>query len=63
MTAAVLLVKALGGGWSGGLDAAVTGSPAQVADAPVLSTSSDSGFCEACIEIQRLWSLAGPYQD
>jgi NodT family efflux transporter outer membrane factor (OMF) lipoprotein len=63
MTAAVLLVKALGGGWRGGLDTAVTASSVRVAEAPVLSTSPDSGFCEDCVEIQRLWSLAGPYHD
>jgi len=63
MSAAVLLVKALGGGWKSGADTAWSAPPSGAAGAPAAPASIASGSCGACIELARLWSLAGPYRD
>jgi NodT family efflux transporter outer membrane factor (OMF) lipoprotein len=65
MTAAVLLVKALGGGWSAaGSDTVATASTTRATSgAPESTAPLDLEFCDSCIEIARIWSLTGVYQE
>ena len=65
MTAAVLLVKALGGGWSAaGSDTVATASRTRATSgAPESTAPLDLEFCDSCIEIARIWSLTGVYQE
>jgi NodT family efflux transporter outer membrane factor (OMF) lipoprotein len=60
MDAAVLLVKALGGGWRGAPDTPPSAGAGTQAAAP---RPRDSDLCDACLELERLSSLTGPYRE